>query len=87
LTDADFLVLNETTSDLDSSLEKEVQASIETMDRDYGIIRYCALTVDSPECEPITPVEQGKIIESDSHSGLLADDREYAELYTIQSKR
>ena len=38
LKDADFLVLDEATSDLDSNLEKEVQAAIEAMDQEYGII-------------------------------------------------
>nr|WP_246057862.1 ATP-binding cassette domain-containing protein [Halonotius terrestris] len=38
LTDVDFLVLDEATSDLDSGLEADLQASIESMDREVGIV-------------------------------------------------
>ena len=86
LTDADFLVLDEATSDLDSSLEKEVQASIEAMDREYGMIAIAHRLSTVQNANQIHTVEQGQIVESGSHSELLEDDGEYADLYTIQSK-
>jgi len=38
LKEADVLVLDEATSDLDSTLEKQVQECIENLDRDYAMI-------------------------------------------------
>jgi subfamily B ATP-binding cassette protein MsbA len=86
LKDADFLVLDEATSDLDSSLEKEVQASIEAMDRDYGIIAIAHRLSTVKNADTIYTLDNGEIIESGSHEELLEDDGEYAELYAIQSK-
>jgi subfamily B ATP-binding cassette protein MsbA len=86
LTDADFLVLDEATSDLDSSLEKEVQSAIEAMDRKYGIIAIAHRLSTVKNADQIYTVENGEIIESGSHTDLLADEGAYADLYTIQSK-
>jgi subfamily B ATP-binding cassette protein MsbA len=86
LKDADFLVLDEATSDLDSNLEKEVQAAIESMDRDYGIIVIAHRLSTVKNADRIYTIDDGEIIESGTHRELLAEEGEYAELYTIQSK-
>ena len=85
LKDADFLVLDEATSDLDSNLEKEVQAAIESMDTDYGIIAIAHRLSTVQNADRIYTLDAGEIIEQGTHSELLADEGEYAELYTIQS--
>lgn len=86
LKDADFLVLDEATSDLDSDLERQVQQSIESMDRDYGIIAIAHRLSTVKNADRIYTVDTGEIIESGTHQELLDIDGEYAELYTIQSK-
>ncbi len=86
LKDADFLVLDEATSDLDSNLEKEVQGAIESMDREYGIIAIAHRLSTVKNADRIYTVDGGKIIESGTHEQLLAEEGDYAELYTIQSK-
>jgi subfamily B ATP-binding cassette protein MsbA len=86
LKDADFLVLDEATSDLDSNLEKKVQAAIESMDRDYGIIVIAHRLSTVKNADRIYTVDDGEIIESGTHQELLGEEGEYAELYTIQSK-
>ncbi len=86
LKDADFLVLDEATSNLDSNLEKEVQTAIESMDRTYGIIAIAHRLSTVKNADRIYTLEDGEIIEEGSHSQLLADDGEYAELYAIQSQ-
>ncbi|PSP77583.1 ABC transporter ATP-binding protein [Halobacteriales archaeon QS_4_69_225] len=85
LEDADLLILDEATSDLDSNLEKEVQQAIEGMDREYAIIAIAhrLSTVENADC--IYTVEDGRISEYGSHSDLLSKDGTYAELYGIQS--
>lgn len=86
LKNADFLILDEATSDLDSNLEKEVQSAIEAMDREYGIISIAHRLSTVKNADQIYTVDDGKIIESGTHQELLEKDGEYAELYTIQSK-
>ena len=86
LKDADFLILDEATSDLDSNLEKEVQGAIESMDRDYGIITIAHRLSTVRNADQIFTVDDGEIIESGTHQELLGEEGEYAELYTIQSK-
>ncbi|PHQ38455.1 multidrug ABC transporter permease [Halorubrum persicum] len=85
LKDADFLVLDEATSDLDSSLESEVQAAIESMDREYGIIAIAHRLSTIQNADRIYTVENGQIVESGSHEDLLEDNGEYAKLHDIQS--
>ena len=85
LKDADFLVLDEATSDLDSSLEKEVQTAIESMNREYGIITIAHRLSTVKNADRIYTLDDGKIVEEGSHEKLLADNGEYADLYTIQS--
>ncbi|WP_200531409.1 ABC transporter ATP-binding protein [Halorubrum sp. LN27] len=87
LKDADFLVLDEATSDLDSNLERQVQRSIESMDRDYGMIAIAHRLSTVKNADQIHTVDAGKIVESGTHQELLNADGEYAELYAIQSKK
>lgn len=86
LKDADFLVLDEATSDLDSNLEREVQAAIESMERDYGIVAIAHRLSTVKNADRIYTVDNGEIVETGTHHELLADEGEYAELYAIQSK-
>lgn len=86
LKDADFLVLDEATSDLDSSLEKDVQAAIESMDREYGIIAIAHRLSTIQNADRIYAMDDGKIVESGTHEELLEKGGTYSELYTIQSE-
>jgi subfamily B ATP-binding cassette protein MsbA len=86
LKDADFLVLDEATSDLDSNLERQVQRSIEAMDRDYGMIAIAHRLSTVKNADRIHTVDAGEIIESGTHRELLDTEGEYAELYAIQAK-
>lgn len=83
--DADFLILDEATSDLDSGLEKEVQNSIESMDTDYGIIAIAHRLSTVQNANTIYTVEDGTIIEKGTHEELMESKGVYADLYDIQS--
>ena len=86
LKDAAFLVLDEATSDLDSNLERQVQRSIEAMDRDYGMIAIAHRLSTVKNADRIHTIDAGEIIESGTHRELLETEGEYAELYAIQAK-
>ncbi len=85
LKDADVLVLDEATSDLDSNLEKEVQAAIEAMDRDYAMIAIAHRLSTVENADRIYTVEDGEIVEVGAHSELVENGGQYANLYGIQS--
>jgi subfamily B ATP-binding cassette protein MsbA len=84
--DADLLVLDEATSDLDSNLEQQVQQAIEEMERDYAIITIAHRLSTVKNADRIYTVEKGKITESGEHGELIERDGKYAELYAIQSR-
>jgi subfamily B ATP-binding cassette protein MsbA len=85
LKDADLLILDEATSDLDSNLEKQVQQSIEAMDREYTIITIAHRLSTVENADRIYTMENGRIIEKGKHDTLIDSDGKYAELYTIQA--
>jgi subfamily B ATP-binding cassette protein MsbA len=86
LEDADLLVLDEATSDLDSNLEQEVQAAIEAMDRDYAMITIAHRLSTVQNADRIYTMDNGRVTEVGTHSELLANGGQYEELYTIQSE-
>ena len=85
LEDADLLILDEATSDLNSNLEKEAQQAIEGMDREYAIIVIAHRLSTVENADRIYTVKDGRISEYGSYSDLLSKDGTYAELYAIQS--
>lgn len=86
LTDAELLILDEATSDLDSNLEKQVQNSIESMDREYAMIGIAHRLSTVKNADRIYTIDSGKIVESGTHEELLRNEGKYAQLYAIQSE-
>jgi subfamily B ATP-binding cassette protein MsbA len=86
LKDADILVLDEATSDLDSNLEKDVQQAIEAMDRNYAIIAIAHRLSTVENADRIYTLENGRIVEQGAHGELIENSGKYAELYSIQSR-
>lgn len=87
LTDADFLVLDEATSDLDSGIEADLQASIESMDREVGIIAIAHRLSTIKNADQIYTLADGQIVESGTHSELIEASGTYAALNDMQSRR
>lgn len=85
LKDADILVLDEATSDLDSNLEREVQRSIESMEQEYAVIAIAHRLSTVKNADRIYTVDRGKITEVGRHDELLQNGGTYADLYEIQT--
>ncbi|WP_115865069.1 ABC transporter ATP-binding protein [Halorussus litoreus] len=85
LKDAEVLVLDEATSDLDTTLESEVHSNIEAMSRDHVmiVIAHRLSTVKNADC--IYTMKNGRVIEAGEHAELVTNDGKYAELYATQS--
>ena len=86
LKDADLLVLDEATSDLDSHLEADVHRGIESMERDYGIIAIAHRLSTITDADRIYVMEDGSIVESGEHGSLVVQGGTYADLYETQAQ-
>jgi subfamily B ATP-binding cassette protein MsbA len=84
LQDADLLVLDEATSDLDTRIERTVQSAIETMDREFTIIAIAHRLSTVRSADRIYTLDDGEIVESGEHESLLEEDGQYADLYQPQ---
>ena len=84
LEDADILILDEATSDLDTNIEARVQAAIDSMDRDFMILAIAHRLSTINDADRIYTVENGTIVEQGKHESLLNQDGQYAKLYSVQ---
>jgi len=85
LKDADVLVLDEATSDLDSNLEEEVHDAIEARDRDQTMFVVAHRLSTVMNADRIYTMEDGRITEVGSHEELLSEEGTYADLYGTQT--
>lgn len=86
LKDADLLVLDEATSDLDSHLEERVHDGIEAMERDYAMLAIAHRLSTVTDADRIHMMEDGEIVERGTHRGLIEQKGKYSELYATQSQ-
>ncbi|OLZ39515.1 multidrug ABC transporter permease [Natrinema saccharevitans] len=85
LVDADVLILDEATSDLDSELERRIHRAIESVEDEYTIIAIAHRLSTVTNADRIHTLEDGAIVETGDHDSLLQHDGMYAQLYAIQS--
>jgi subfamily B ATP-binding cassette protein MsbA len=86
LKDADLLVLDEATSDLDSSIEERVHRAIEAMERDYAMLVIAHRLSTVVNADRIYTMEDGAVQEVGSHHELVEKDGTYADLYATQTR-
>ena len=84
LKDAQVLVLDEATSDLDSGIESDVQEAIETIGDDYAMLTIAHRLSTITGADRIYGVERGEIVEVGPHNELVEGNGVYAKLYTAQ---
>jgi len=82
----EILVLDEATSQLDSHSERIIQNAIEKIRKDKTIIIIAHRLSTITTSDKILVIENGKLIESGSHSELLEKNNKYAYFWNIQSK-
>jgi len=87
LKDADLLVLDEATSDLDTTLEEQVHAGIEAMDRNWFLFVVAHRLSTVRNADAIYAMENGTIVEAGSHRELVENNGIYADLYETQLQR
>lgn len=85
LKDADLLILDEATSDLDSHLEERVHSGIDAMERDYAMVAIAHRLSTVTNADQIHMMEDGQVIETGEHQALVNQDGRYAKLFTVQS--
>lgn len=85
LKDADLLILDEATSDLDTSLEKKVHEGIEVMERDYAMLAIAHRLSTVKNADEIYTMDSGEIVESGPHEELASQDGMYSALHSLQS--
>ena len=84
LKNAPILILDEATSSLDSQSERRIQEALNELmkNRTTLVIAHRLSTVE--RADQIIVLDAGRIIESGTHSDLLALDGHYAALYRMQ---
>lgn len=84
LAEADVLILDEATSDLDANIGNEVQQAIEEMDGSYIMITIAHRLSTVKNADRIYTIEDGIVSERGKHEKLLNSNGKHAELYPTQ---
>ena len=84
LTDADIVILDEATSNVDTETEGEISLALEHLRRGRTcfVIAHRLATIRNADC--ILVLDQGGVAECGTHETLLAEDGIYAKLYAAQ---
>jgi len=85
LTDADVLVLDEATSELDSNIEQTVYDGIKSLDDQYATISIAHRLSTVSDADQIYTLVDGAVTEIGTHDQLLERGGTYADLYATQS--
>ena len=84
ITDPDFLILDEATSNVDTVTEEKIQAAMDNVikGRTSFVIAHRLKTILNSD--KIVVLKNGEIIETGSHADLLKEHGFYYKLYTSQ---
>ena len=85
LRDAPILLLDEATSSLDTESERAVQGALRTLQRGRTTLVIAHRLSTVVDADRIYVLDQGRVIESGSHTELLQHNGLYSRLYGLQS--
>ncbi|MDO6694921.1 ABC transporter ATP-binding protein [Aliiglaciecola sp. 3_MG-2023] len=85
LKDAPILILDEATSALDSEVEAAIQQCLNQVMVDKTVLAIAHRLSTIAQMDRLLVLEQGRIVESGSHSELLAQNGIYAKLWSHQT--
>ena len=84
LKDAPILILDEATSALDTESERQIQAALETLERDRTTLVIAHRLSTIQRADEILVMQDGRIVERGTHAQLLARGGAYTELHRKQ---
>ena len=85
LKDADVLVLDEATSNLDTELEERVHQAIEQLNEEHTVLVIAHRLSTVINADRIYTMKDGRIVECGPHGELLQQGGTYARLYDVHS--
>ncbi|RPI17949.1 MAG: ABC transporter ATP-binding protein [Ignavibacteriae bacterium] len=84
LKNPDILVLDDSTSSVDSETEFEIQKALRGIIEDKTTIVIAHRITSIQDCDRIIVLDKGKVIESGTHEELIANNGFYKKIYDIQ---
>ena len=86
LKQSNILLLDEATSSVDNITQKNIQTAIEKINRNTTILIIAHRLSTVINCDRIIVIDDGKIIDTGTHSELLKSCPKYQELYKYEEK-
>ena len=84
LKNPDILVLDDSTSSVDTETEFEIQRALKGITKDKTTIVIAHRVTSVQECSRIIVLDKGCVIEQGTHEELIENDRFYRKIYDIQ---
>lgn len=81
LVDPSILVLDEATSSVDPGTEALVETAMESLMAERTVIVIAHRLSTSQRCDRVGVIDNGRLVELDTHDALVAGDGHYAELF------
>lgn len=79
-----ILILDEATAAMDTQTERRIQNTLDALSKDRTTIMIAHRLSTLKNADSLIVVSGGKVVESGTHAGLLAEKGEYYKLYKLQ---